>query len=216
MKLSEFTISVLKNFSTINNGLVLKPGTVQKTMSTEKFILAEANLTDSFPYEFGIYDLPMFLGNVTTLENPTLEFNEQTVEMDDGSAHLSYFGCSTNLITSPPDKELELSKIDAEFDLSNATLQKLLRLGNMNNLPFLSIVGEQGKLKIKTHDNSDTSNVATITIGDYDGSDFVAKFKTEHLKLIQDDYHVKVALGAFATFQNQAKTLKYFVALQTK
>ena len=77
VKLSDYTLTVLKNFSTINSGLVLQPGTKQRTMSPEKTILVEVDLEDSFSHRFGIYDLVQFLGNVTTLNNPDLEFSDK-------------------------------------------------------------------------------------------------------------------------------------------
>jgi hypothetical protein len=68
MKFSENTLTVLKNFSNINSGVVLNAGKVQKTMSSERSILLEATLEDDIPQQFGIYDLNQFLGNITTLK----------------------------------------------------------------------------------------------------------------------------------------------------
>ena len=122
MKLSENTLSVLKNFSSINSGLVLQKGNVQKTISPEKSILVEAELEDIIPEQFGIYDLNQFLGNVTTLGNPDLTFTENSVLMYDGDITFNYYSCSPNLIVSPPDKELKLKQVDVSFTLTNAIL----------------------------------------------------------------------------------------------
>jgi hypothetical protein len=56
MKISENTLSVLKNFSAINSGLVLQKGNVQKTISPEKSILVEVEIEDAIPGQFGIYE----------------------------------------------------------------------------------------------------------------------------------------------------------------
>jgi hypothetical protein len=76
MKLSESTLSILKNFSTINSGFIIRPGKLQKTLSTDKSIMAEVEFDDDFTTEFGIYDLNQFLGNVSALNNPDLEFDD--------------------------------------------------------------------------------------------------------------------------------------------
>ena len=217
MKLSENTLAVLKNFSNINSGVVLKSGQTQKTISPEKSILVEATLEDNIPSDFGIYDLNQFLGNVTTLKNPELTFGSNSVKLDDGELALNYFSCSPNLIITPPDKELVLKQVDCKFSLTNSILQKLIKIAQMNNLPNLTVVGKDGELRLKIHERSnDTSNEGSVKIGDYAGSDFAATFKTENLKLLPDDYNVELQNGAFAKFVNVPGNLKYFIALETK
>ena len=217
MKLSDNTLSVLKNFASINSGVVLKSGKTQKTISPEKSILVEATLEDDIPTEFGIYDLNQFLGNVTTLKNPELTFGKDVVTLDDGELAVTYRGCSANLVITPPDKELVLKDITTKFSLANATSQKLLKVATMINLPNLSVIGNDGDLLLKIHEKAnDTSNDGVQKIGDYAGKDFTATFKTENLKLMPDDYNVEVQAGAFAKFTNQNNTLTYLIALETK
>lgn len=217
MKLSEYTLAVLKNFSSINGGVVLEKGSVQKTISPEKSILVEAELEDKIPSKFGIYDLNQFLGNVTTLNNPDLKFSEKYVEMKDDTFNLYYLSCSPELIITPPSKELTLKNPDVSFDITEAVLTKLLRLASMNSLPNLSVIGKDGELRLQAHEKSnDSSNHASTKIGTYKGKDFTATFKTENLKIIPDDYTVEVKSGAFARFTSKTKKLTYFIALETK
>ena len=217
MKLSENTLAVLKNFASINSGVVLGAGKTQKTISPEKSILVEATLDDDIPTQFGIYDLNQFLGNLTTLRNPELTFTKDTVTLDDGELSFDYRACSANLIITPPEKDLVLKSVDVTFSLPNDTLQKLIKVATMNSLPNLSVVGKNGALLLKIHEKAnDTSNSGTIKIGDYAGQDFTASFKTDNLKLLPNDYNVEIQKGAFAKFVNTDGNLKYFVALETK
>ena len=217
MKFSENTLAVLKNFASINSGVVLNNGKTQKTIHPDKSVLVEAVLEDDFPETFGIYDLNQFLGNVTTLKNPELSFTKDSVTLSDGELALTYHGCSPNLIVTPPNKELVLKTVDVTFALPNVTLQKLLKVATMNSLPNLSVVGKDGSLLLKIHERAnDTSNHGTMKIGDYAGKDFSATFKTDNLKLLPDDYNVEIQAGAFAKFVNAKNTLTYFVALETK
>lgn len=217
MKLSENTIAVLKNFASINSGVVLSAGTAQRTISPEKSILVEATIDDDIPTQFGIYDLNQFLGNLTTLRNPELTFSKEGVVLDDGELSFEYRACSANLIITPPEKELVLKSVDVKFSLPNETLQKLIKVATMNGLPNLSVVGKNGSLLLKIHERAnDTSNSGTIQIGEYAGQDFTASFKTDNLKLLPNDYNVEIQKGAFAKFENASNTLKYFIALETK
>ena len=217
MKLSETALTVLKNFSSINSGVVLQEGNIQKTISPEKSILVEAELEDSFPVQFGIYDLNTFLGNITTLSSTDVEFTYSTATMSDGQVKFDFYPCAASLIVSPPNKSLVMKQVDISFSLAHASLQKLLKLASMNSLPNLSVIGKNGEIRLETHEKSnDTSNVASIKLNDYDGEDFVVSFKVENIKLIPDDYDVEIMIGGFAKFTAKNKKLKYWIAVETK
>ena len=46
MKLSDNTLTILKNFASINNSILVKQGTRLRTISVAKNILAEANIIE--------------------------------------------------------------------------------------------------------------------------------------------------------------------------
>ncbi|SVD17748.1 uncharacterized protein METZ01_LOCUS370602, partial [marine metagenome] len=74
MNLSNETVSVLKNFATINQNLVIKSGSNISTMSAMKNIVASAEVKEVFPTEFAIYDLNEFLAALSLFEKPSLDF----------------------------------------------------------------------------------------------------------------------------------------------
>ena len=61
MKISKQTFDVLKNFSEINENLLIKPGNKLQTISVMKNVLAEATVEETFDKEFAIYDLNSLL-----------------------------------------------------------------------------------------------------------------------------------------------------------
>jgi len=75
MKLSDSTLSLLKNFSTINQSILFKQGTRLRTISVMKNILAEATIAEEFPKDFGIYDLNQYLNGLALHNNPELNFD---------------------------------------------------------------------------------------------------------------------------------------------
>lgn len=218
MKLSDKTVEILKNFATINSGFVIRKGKTQRTISTEKTILVQAQLEDDFDCVFGIYDLNQFLGNVTTLGNPDLSFTDKIVTIDDGEIQMNYYSCATNLVVSPPEgKDLIMNNPDVTFDLSASTLQKLMKLAVMNDLYNLSIIGKKNELYLQTHNaNTDTSNFVLTKVGTYEGSDFDVIFKVENLKLIPDDYKVEIKIDGFSCWTNKNETLRYVIAMEKK
>ena len=67
MKLSDKTISLLKNFSSINQSILIKEGSKLRTISVMKNILAEATVSEDFAKDFGVYDLKSILEWVESL-----------------------------------------------------------------------------------------------------------------------------------------------------
>jgi hypothetical protein len=220
MKLSDRTLSVLKNFASINSGLVLRAGKIQKTMSPEQTILVQATFEEDFPQTFGIYDLNQFLGNTTTLNDADLTFADTSVKLKDVDIELTYHGCASNLIISPPEgKELIMKNPDVSFTLAISSLQKIMKIASMNSLPNISIIGDSAtkSISIRSHElKNDTSNYADMRMADYDGEDFSVTFKTENLKMIPDTYNVDVKIGGFSCWTNASDTLKYFIAMEKK
>jgi hypothetical protein len=215
MKLSEHTLAVLKNFSTINSGVVIQPGTTQTTVSSDESIFVTAELEDCFPEKFGIFNLNQFLGNIMTMNNPDLQFENKCVILNDGSMYMNYYSCNPELIDTPPEgKKLVMRDPDVTFDMSNAMFTKIMRLAAMNNLPNLSVIGKNGQLLVQAHDSqNDTSNQVSSVVSDYDGKTFAFKFKTENLKIIPDDYIVELKIGLFSKFTSKNKRISYYIAM---
>lgn len=216
MKFSENTLAMLKNFAVINSGVVLNPGSLQRTWSIDMSILVEVELEENLPTQFGIFDLNQFLGNITTLSDPDLEFSQDRVVMKDSSMSILYRSCDPCLIKSPPNKSLTIDP-DITFELSQTTITKILRLASMNNLTTISVIGSGGKMMLQAHDkNNNSSNEVFSDLQDWTGEDFSCMFKVDRLKIIPDDYVVEVKKNVFSRFTSKNRKLKYFIALQIK
>ena len=70
MKFSTDTLSVLKNFSTINPSIVFKPGSVVRTISPQKTVMAAATIDETVETQAGVYDLSRFLSTLALFDNP--------------------------------------------------------------------------------------------------------------------------------------------------
>ena len=75
MKLSEKTLNILKNFSSINQSILVKQGNQLRTISVAKNILAEAEIKEDFPRDFAIYDLNQFLNGLSLHQDPEMDFS---------------------------------------------------------------------------------------------------------------------------------------------
>ena len=215
MKLSESTLSVLKNFSTINQSILFKQGRKLRTISVMKNILAEATIDEELPKDFGIYDLNQFLNGMGLHQSPELDFaNDSYVVIKEGRMRTKYFFADANVIITPPDKPLELPSEDVTFDLSTDQLDKLLKAAAVYQLPDLSAVGENGVVKLVVRDKkNDTSNDFAITVGETE-STFSFNFKVENIKILPGTYSVVVSQKLLSRFTSKNHDLTYYIALE--
>ena len=215
MKLSDKTISVLKNFSSINQSILFKEGNKLRTISVMKNILAEATVSEDFSKDFGIYDLNQFLNGLSLHSSPELDFaNDGYVVIREGRSRSKYFFADPNVIVTPPDKAITLPSEDVCFELSTDQLDKLLKAAAVYQLPDISAVGEAGGIKLVVRDKkNDTSNNHEIVVGETD-SEFVFNFKVENIKVLPGTYEVVVSQKLLSRFTSKNHDLTYYIALE--
>jgi hypothetical protein len=215
MKLSDNTLTILKNFAGINNSILVKEGNRLRTISVAKNILAEAEITEEFPREFAVYDLNQFLNGLSLHQDPDLDFTEQShITIREGKRRVKYFYADPNVIISPPEKEIQLPSQDVCFQLDSVTLEKLLKAAAVYQLPDLSAVGDAGVIRLVVRDKkNDTSNEYSIVVGETDAQ-FTFNFKVENIKIIPGAYDVVVSSKLLSQFTNTKYNLKYYIALE--
>ena len=215
MKLSDKTLSVLKNFSSINQSILFKEGNKLRTISVMKNILAEATINEEFSRDFGIYDLNQFLNGLTLHTSPELDFaNDSYVVIREGKMRSKYFFADPNVIVTPPEKAINLPSEDVCFELSTEQLDKLLKASAVYQLPDLSAVGENGIVKIVVRDKkNDTSNDFSIVVGETD-AEFSFNFKVENIKILPGTYEVAVSQKLLSRFTSKNHDLTYYIALE--
>ena len=215
MKLSDKTINLLKNFSSINQSVLFKQGRQLRTISVMKNILAEATIAEEIPRDFGIYDLNQFLNGLGLHSDPELNFkNDGHVVIKEGKMRSKYFFADPSVIVSPPEKEITLPTEDVSFELSIQQLEKLKKAASVYQLPDISAIGEAGVVKMVVLDKkSDTSNDFSIVVGETN-KEFVFNFKEENLKILPGTYEVVISSKLLSRFTSKNYDLTYYIALE--
>lgn len=216
MKLSEKTISILKNFSNINQSIFIKKGSKIRTISIMKNILAESEIEEEFPVDFGIYDLNQFLNGIDLHKNAAdLDFtNQGYVLICEGKIKSKFFFSDESVIVTPPDKKIELKSKDICFEITTNQLDKIIKASKIYSLDDLSAIGENGIIKLVIRDKkNETSNNFSIIVGETD-SNFVVNFKVENLKIITGSYEVVISKQNLAQFTSKDYNLTYYIALE--
>ena len=216
MKISESTISILRNFSDINANILFKPGKTLNTVSTMKNIMAKADVEEQFETEFGVYDLPEFLRALDSFKQPVLNFNgSANLKIKDEKTSLTAryaFADKSTLVT--PQKEIKMPDKTVSFTLKNEDYESVKRLYTNLSLPDIAFKGEKGKIKLVALDKKNSnSNVSSIEIGTTD-IEFTAYIKAENMKIIPGEYDVALSKAKIAHFINKKVPVQYWIALE--
>jgi len=213
MKLSKETLALVKNFAGINSNILFKAGNALKTVSAQKNIMASTTVTESFPQEFGIYDLNEFLSAMSLFEDPELDFEEKYVKIRQGNQAIKFISSeATNLVI--PTKEIVFPESDIDFKLTEKNLSMIQRTSSVLHGSDVSFVGDGTKLTVVVGDKKNTSkNSFEEQIGDTNKS-FTINLKVDNLKMIPGDYDVSISSRKISRFKSTKGDLVYYVAVE--
>ena len=215
MKLSDSTLTVLKNFAGINNSILVKEGSQLRTISVAKNILAEADIPEDFPRDVAIYDLNQFLNGLSLHQDPNLDFTEDAyISIEEGKRRVKYFYADPQVIVAPPDKEINLPTQEVCFQLESTSLEKLVKAAAVYGLPDLSVIGKNGDIHMVVRDKkNDTSNDYAVVVGETE-AEFSFNFKVENIKVLPGTYEVVVSQKLLSRFTSKNHDLTYYIALE--
>ena len=216
MQLSDTTLDILRNYSAINQNLLIEPGNVIKTVNESRTILSTATIAESFPKEIGIYDLNEFIGAMSLVQNPTLDFKDEYITLSDesGRASVKYFTAAKETLTKQ-QKTLSMPEADVKFKLDNDTFNKLKKAASTLGHKELSITAKDGVLSLSVVENHNaTSNAFSIDMDGEFKQDAVFNFilNFENLKLLPGDYDVEISSKLVTQFSMD--NLKYWIAVE--
>ena len=222
MNLSNETVSVLKNFATINQNLVIKNGSSISTISAQKNIIAKATVKETFPKDFAIYDLNEFLAALSLFEKPDLEFRDDFVVItENGSAtkSLKYWYSDPSVVTTTT-KEITMPECEVSFSLDNSMLSDVQKAAAVIGVPDMVLEAMDNGialLKVTDKKNATANDYAVkIDVNNEDGKNLPYKFwfKVENLKLLSGTYNVAISSKNISHFVNANVDIQYWIALE--
>ena len=222
MNLSNETVSVLKNFASINQNLVIKSGNNISTMSAMKNIVASAEVKETFPIEFAIYDLNEFLASVSLFDKPSLDFKDDFVVMtNDGSSGkvLKYWYSEPSVVTTVT-KQITMPECEVSFSLEESLLSNVQKAAAVIGVPDMVLEAMDSGvalLKVTDKKNATANDYAVkVDVNNDDGKNLPYKFwfKVENLKLLPGKYDIGVSSKNISHFVNSNIDIEYWIALE--
>ena len=217
MKLSNETLTVLKNFSNINQGIQFKQGTKLTTVSAGKTVLAQANLKDEFPQDFCVYDLNQFLSVHSLHKDSDLSFDDSNVIFKSGRNSTKYRKTAKEMIVTPPEKEITLPSVDVSFTLSEEDYNNIMKVSSVLSSPHIAVESDGDAVQLVAFDALDNSaHTNSIQVGEGNGKKYKIVFKTENIKMIPGSYAVEISFKGIGHFKNTKDDIQYWIAFEAK
>ena len=218
MYLSQETVQILKNFSSINSNILIRPGSTLRTWTVSKTILGEATITEEFDREVAIYDLNQFLNCLSLIPGAELVLDENSVTVTDGTNSIDYRYASASSISTPPDKMINLPSEDVCVVLTEDNLETVKKAAAVLQIPDVSLVGDGETIYLTVRDKSNSgSNSYKIEVGETE-SVFQLNLKVENLKILPGDYDVVISATSsdktIGHFTNHARNVQYFIPFE--
>lgn len=213
MKLSKETVGIIKNFAGINGNLLLKQGSAISTISAQKNVMADTKVNETFPSDFGIYDLNEFLGAMSLFDDPDLDFSDKYVTISESGNAIKYFAADASVLTVPT-RQISFPDAEIEFTLTATMLQMIHRTASVLHATDLSIIGDGSQISIQVGDKKNvTGNTYSAKVGPTDKT-FRANLKVENLKMLPGDYLVSISSKKISRFKAPSSDLVYYVAVE--
>ena len=215
MKLSNETVAILKNFAAINQNIQFKEGSTLTTISPQKNILTKAEINETVPSTFAIYDLNRFLGAISLFDKPELNVGENklTIQSKDGF-QLDYVYGDPSMLVLPPEKTLDFPDPEISFKVTKETYDACLKMAQVLSLPELVVYGDGEKVfLVATDTNNDSSDEFRREVGTTD-KQFQMIFKIENMKLLSGGYNVGISSKGISHFKHEHSNLEYWIATE--
>ena len=214
MYLSSETVQILKNLSTINQSILIKPGKQLSSMSVMKNILVSATIQEEFKKTVAIYDLNQFLNCLSLIPGAELKLEDNSIVITDGKTSIDYRYSDPSVIIGPPEKKLQLPSEDVTVTLTEDQLESVKKAAAVLQIPDVSLVGDGEKVYLTVRDKKNTgSNSYKVQVGETEDT-FCFNMKVENLKLIGGDYDVLISKKNLAFFTNHGRPVSYYVAME--
>ena len=216
MKLSDETLTILKNYASINQNIQFKQGSTLSTFSPQKNILTIAQISEDIPSTFAIYDLNKFLGALSLFHKPELTVGEKHLKINGGGSELNYVCAEASMLHLPPEKTFEFPNPEIKFKMDKDDYDSCMKASQILSLPEFIVEGDGSKVfLVSTNTENNSSDEFRREVGTTD-NEFKMIFKIENIKLLSGNYNVEISSKGIAHFSYENSNLQYWIATEQK
>lgn len=237
MKLSQKTIDIIKSFSTINNSIWLNPGNVLSTMSSKRNVLAQAVIDESFPSEFGMYDINQVI-SIIGINSADVEFEDDNLVIsktfkssfdEDGNAAVAktnYRGAHKVMFVLPPENGISFPETEINMTITEEIIDFIFKTSSVIRAPNLMIESDGTSVYISICDAANVTHVANssaasshssrIKFARGNGDVYKLFFKIETLNLYPGEYELSLSITeGISMWKNKSQDITYWILIES-
>ena len=216
MNIGKPTLEILKNFGTINSGMLFREGNTLRTISAGKNIFAVAEIEEEFPLEFGIYDLNSLLSLLTMADDEDgVDFGEKSLKISKGDGVFEYYYADPSVLTVAPSKTIAVDN-QFTFALTKADVEMITKAAAIVSAATINIVSRKGTVTLTVGDPDTASSNSYRRVIGKSKYDFDCRLAIENFRVIPLDYTVILSAKKVIYFRNTERKLEYWLALDPK
>lgn len=202
MKFDSNIMSILSNFTELNKSLIIEPGNKLRTISSSREVYVETLVPLTFDKKICIYDLDQFIKILKLFKEPELTFEDNHAIIQENSRSFTFMYAAENTLDryNLPSKVIDFENICVDFDLPKDSLEDIMKVVKVISLPNVTVSGDGNDINITVEKADErNSNNYSINLGKTDKI-FRAVFNASTLKIIKDDYNVKISSDGISKF----------------
>ena len=220
MKISEDTMTILKNFSSINSNLVIFPGNELKSVAPNLGIISIATVSENFSEKVNIFDLSQFLNVCSMMKDPDFDFKDTHVIISSGKSKVKYRYAAPELMTTLENnlkRNMKPLTFEFNFELTPEMITGIMKSRSALMVSNMSIRSVGDRIVLAVHDKNDSSsNVYEVDLGDNQTKhEFSFNFDiVNSLKIIPGNYLVELS-PKISKFTNKDIDVTYFISVES-
>jgi hypothetical protein len=214
MRISNDTITILKNLATINPAIFLSAGSTIKSRAEAGNIHVEVTLEEEFPIDCPIWDLPSLISMLTLFPEAEVEFGEHSLSISKDDNEFQFYYADSEIVKEVKNK---IPKYDALFEcrLTVSDIQTINKTAGILKASSISFICDGTKVYLVVGDETvSTKNSYNKLVGECD-TRFAYHIDRQSFKLIDDEYKVSVSKSPkFVHFASESMSLDYAIAVK--
>ncbi len=217
MNLSPQTQSILKNFASINDNIILAKGSVLRTIKQSKNLLAEATIVETIPSDAPIYSLNKVLSVLSMYVAPVLEIGQKTITVQDPAARNKTIMrlCDPNILDAPPNKTISVPDPEVVFPLSNDDLTWIKKMSSCLGVPNILVRSHNGLIELCIKDVvNDASDENCLALSEKALTPFSFIFRADNFLFVDGSYQVSISSKGVSHFKHTTEPIQYWLATE--
>ena len=233
MHITKETLDIFKNFSRINQSILIKEGNDLKTINDGRNVIGAYDSDETWPTETPIYDLGQFISCLQMFDQPSVNFHESHCDIYEGgnadyeTPTIRFLYCDLAVMNKqglPNDKTPtfpEQSLILNKQPLPGSTIRQINKTASILNTTFIKITAKDGKAFIEAADRNEDGNRSTIYVGASE-TDFSGAITLESFANVKDNVNYVISATSLGAIHLEAplndegsRSLQYWITFNS-